>query len=186
MWQYRTKTARPKSREKAKQKEEEKKALRADLYSLPLFLLLLAGYFVLSAYQQDKYPKLFSFGIQKWFVLCEGNGRIYRMKSNNPVNSNSDRVITGRDLSFLDESGKTLYYTKRFDKTSLDSDGVWRFFYVERDVRLFGEKNREAVLQGDESKFEIAEDFSSLVIVSKDGGEITLSCRRTEPPKDER
>ncbi len=131
---------------------------------------------MMTIYEQDNYPKLFRFGIQKWAVRCESEGWVYHLISYNPLGHDSTKNITSRSLSFLDEKEKRRYSIHRFDKNSLDRDSVWRFIYHEGLIRSFSKEDESKVLKGNEQVFEIAEDFHSLTITTKNNQKLKLPC----------
>lgn len=135
------------------------------------------GLIIMALYEQDNYPKLVRFGLQKWAVQCESEKLVYRLISYNPLGSNSTKSITRRSLSFLDEKEKRRYSIHRFDKNSLDQDSVWRFIYHEGLIKSFSKEDESKVLKGNEQVFEIAEDFHSLTITTKDEQKLKLSCQ---------
>ena len=139
---------------------------------------------VFSSGAKGKYPKLKEFGYKIWTVECKEAERIYRLSSTIPKSSNKTRSLSDRDLNFHDQNNTIRYNTKLFDKSSLDESGVWRFKYRKWDGRLIGlwnqllgKKDQEKVLKGDEKVFEIAEDFKSMVIKTKDNKNLKLKCQ---------
>lgn len=137
---------------------------------------------VLSGYEVGEYPKLSEFGRKKWSVQCKGPDREYRLSSIAYKNSQRNYSISQRELSFLDQNNDIFYVTRVFDKSSLDKDGVWRFKYRKWDIRLSGKKDKTKVLKGDEKVFEIAEDFKSMVVITKNEQNLKLSCEQIQKP----
>lgn len=132
---------------------------------------------------KGKSSKLKKFGYKIWSLECRGAERVYRLSSTIPKGSNKLRSLSDRDLNFHDQNETIRYNTKLFDKSSLDESGVWRFKYRKWDGRLIGlwnqllgKKDKEKVLKGDERVFEIAEDFKSMVIITKDNQNLKLKC----------
>ena len=140
---------------------------------------LILVFIVLTIYDQGEYPKLHDFGIKDWSVRCQGLGREYRLLSSvdHSATDRSSSRYSHRTLNFLDRNSNILYKTAVFDKSSLDKDGVWRFKYRKFDIRIGGKKDRSKVLKGDESVFEIAEDFKSMVVITENEQKLKLSCQ---------
>ena len=135
------------------------------------------GLILIEVYDSETYPKLSRFGLQDWTVQCQGQGRTYHLRSFNPLGPNSTKHITDRSLSFLDKNNKRSYILHKFDKRSLDKDSVWRFHYSEGLIKAHSEEEKAKVLKGDEQIFEIAENFQSLTVITKEDKKLTLSCQ---------
>lgn len=163
---------------KANQEHKEKETKFSWWGVLGIIGLILV-WIVITIYDQGEYPKLHSFGIKDWSVRCQGLGREYRLLSSvdrSAVEGSSGR-LSHRTLNFLDQDSNTLYKTSVFDKSSLDKEGLWRFKYRSFDIRLVGKKDQSKVLRGDEVVFEIAEDFKSMLVITKDEQKLKLSCQ---------
>ena len=95
-----------------------------------IFLSLCGLAIVFFSFQKGQSPALSQYGMKDWQTVCEGEGRIYRLKSQNTYVSYGDHMaksLNSRDLFFLDEKDQILYHTSFFDSSALDTDGVWRF-----------------------------------------------------------
>ena len=188
--------------------EKNKKKEASHLKEWVIFLSLLGLYIAFQSYRGSQRPTLTAYGIQDWQTVCEGRGRIYRLKSRNLSTvrgSYSEKTVTKRDLQFLDEEGKILYFTSWFDSNSLDKDGVWRFQYrggerladrmfqktekypflqkmlsklFQADWKKYKDKNITKALYGDEQVFEIAKDFSTLSLTLKGDRTWQLPCKQ--------
>ena len=118
----------PESAQTAQVESEEKE----DKYSWVIFILVCILGLVLWINHESKYPALIAFGKNPFSLICEGEGRTYQLKSHNGFVSRgtwTEKSLTSRELQFLDKDGNILYFTRRFDSSSLDKDGVWRFRY---------------------------------------------------------
>ena len=160
-----------------KKKPSNKKNKRSAAFSFAVVVICIALYIGLEVYESDKYPKLSQFGLNKWSAACKNENRSYYLLSD--INWN-EAGLSNRYLKFLNEKQEELYYTSWFEKKSLDKDGVWRFTYNPKDIRMFAEKDQSQVLKGDEKIFEIAEDFKSMAVITATGEKLTLSCRRIQ------
>ena len=161
---------------KKDQKETKGKKYETLFSGVVVFICIVILVFM-NRHEKKTYPKLTAFGWTKWSVKCQGEGRDYHLISDINVNEES---LGGRHLKFLDSEGTALYYTPLFEKESLDQEGVWRFKYHKKDVRLFAKKDRQKVLKGDEKTFEIAENFKSLTVITNKEKKLTLSCQKLE------
>ena len=122
-------------------------------------------------------PKLAGFGLVDFSIVCEGEARVYRLVSTNPPDAQRNRSIHSRSLGLGDHAGAVLYSTMLFDGDALDAEGVWRFHHRRTaDTRLLARKDPGAVLYGDEQRFDIAEDFVSMVVETSTGPVYT-TCR---------
>ena len=147
------------------------------VFSITVVIICIAIYIGLEVYESDKYPKLSQFGLNKWSVTCKNENRSYYLLSD--INWNQAE-LSSRYLKFLNEKQEELYYTSWFEKKSLDKDGVWRFTYNPKDIRMFVEKDQSQVLKGDEKIFEIAEDFNSMTVITTTKEKLILSCQRIQ------
>ena len=161
---------------KKDQKETKGKKYETLFSGVVVFICIVILVFM-NRHEKQTYPKLVAFGWTEWSAKCQGEGRDYYMLSD--VNANEES-LGGRHLKFLDEEGTALYYTPLFEKASLDQDGVWRFNYHKKDIRLFAKKDRDKVLKGDEKVFEISENFNSLTVITNKGKKLTLNCQKLE------
>ncbi|MCY4643308.1 MAG: hypothetical protein OXB88_01685 [Bacteriovoracales bacterium] len=155
--------------------EQEKEGSLKGLVGIALVIALVIA---LRIFMDDKSPKLSNFGKESWSIKCQNSEREYRLLSDIKKKGwGISGSLHERRLNLLDENNKTLYRTQKFDRDSLDKEGVWRFHHG-KDVRLLAEKDPSNVLYGDEKVFEIAEDFKSMTILTTQGQEkITLSCQ---------
>ena len=172
-----------------------------------VFLFLLGLYIAFQTYRGAKSPALTAYGIKDWQTVCEGKGRIYRLKSQNLSQvrgSYSEKTVTKRDLQFLDEEGKILYETAFFDPKSLDKDEVWRFQYrggekladrmfrktekypffqkilsklFQADWKRYKDKDIGKALYGDEKTFEIAKNLTAISLTLQSGKTLSLTCK---------
>ena len=198
-------------------KSAEQKTLRKKKpgkQELVVFLIACALVALLLSYRGREFPVLTAYGIKDWATVCEGKGRFYRLRSQNltdTVSSHRTSIsrpsITSRDLQFLDEEGKILYFTNYFYKNSLDKDFVWRFKYTsaspaqrffdwaeqhktlykimsavfQADYKKHKDKNQTTALKGDEIMFEIADSLDKLSVTLKGGGRVQLPCKPVSP-----
>ena len=171
-------TQNPKQTDDATSESKKDKRATQFFWFIVLPVLLLMKYFGVFDSSQD-YPKLASFGTHDWSVVCKENERAYRLYSNNPTSQQGWQSVIRRKLSFLDEQGKTHYATARFDEVALDGAGVWRFSYHKLgDVNpLARDVDRQKVLYGDESQFDIDEHFQWLNVTLHSGEVIRLDCQ---------
>ncbi len=172
-----------------------------------IFLSLCGVGIAFFGYRGSQKPVLTAYGIKDWQTVCEREGRIYRLKSQNTTVSRgtyTKKSRYNRNLQFLDEEGKILYLTARFDSNSLDKDGVWRFQYwqgerladrmfrktkntpflqkilskiFQADWKKYKDKNPGKALYGDEETFEIARDFKQLSVIRKDKESLDIPCQ---------
>ena len=163
------------SEHRAKKKTPDRKNKLSAIFSFVVVVVCVALYIGLEIYESEKYPKLSQFGLNEWSVTCKNENRSYYLLSD--INWN-EADLSNRYLKFLNKNQEELYYTSWFEKKSLDKDGVWRFTYNPKDIRLFAKKNQSQVLKGDEKLFEIAEDFKSMVVITAGGEKLTLSCQK--------
>ena len=197
-------------RKTTERKNHLKKEKSASKQSLAIVLIASAALVLLFFYRGRNLPLLTAYGLKEWATVCEGEGRLYRLYSKNLSNTVTNQrtsltlpSITNRDLQFLDEEGKILYFTNYFYKNSLDKDFVWRFKNTGANlaVRLFDKakpspslykilsvlfpadykkyKDRKAnkALKGDEVIFEISADFDQLSLILKGGERIQIPCQ---------
>ena len=66
-------------------------------------------------------------GLRSWTATCQGHGRTYRLRSENPTDWRSSDSVASRNLRLLDPSGETLYYTERFHPDRYEAEGIWSF-----------------------------------------------------------
>ena len=148
----------------------------AILTTLLVALCLIVLYWAKSREAQDA-PKLTGFGRIDFSIVCEGEARIYRLVSTNPPDAQRNRSVHSRSLGLGDRAGTVLYSTRLFDGAALDAEGVWRFHHrPTADTRLLARKDEDAVLYGDEQRFDIAEDFGSMVVETSTGP-VHTTCR---------
>ena len=156
-------------------------------YVLVCCLVLLAGLFF---WDQSSHPSLIDYGIKNWATVCSGEGRIYRLKSENRYSQQTFSLsVKKRDLQFLDAEGKIRYFTNWFDYSSIDEASVWRFkrtgrgvagwiyskkgsLWSKADALLFPKDSERQkhwdeskVLYGDESFFDLSLQLDELSIV---------------------
>ena len=160
------------------------KKLRAvvDRYDKPLgvaFIIGLCGlWFYFYAEQEAAYPRLHAVGLRSWAVVCEDDGRTYRLQSENTSDYRSGASVIQRSLSLFNGAGEELYYTERFDPDAYESDDVWSF-RAGWDNRLFAPRwHSGEVLYGDEARFEMDASLGRLAVVTTDGRRLDLGCER--------
>ena len=144
------------------------------------FVMLAAVWILLMSREHAEHPQLHALGIHAWSVTCEGDGRTYRMFSENTRGygaARHRREVLERSLSVLDEAGEALYYTEQFDPDRFETDAVWAFA-VSADPRLWGTGRSGEVLYGDEAVFEIDAGFDALTIRTDERGRLDLPCRQ--------
>jgi len=112
----------------------------------------------------------------EWQTVCQGEGRVYRLRSTDWHWLRRSGAEHSRALHFLGADEKTRYYTDRYVWRSRKRDGVWRFRYNPEDRRFFGVKDQAAVLYGDEQTFEIAVSLERMFLVRKAAPPLTLPC----------
>lgn len=145
---------------------------QATEWLLPVCALVVLGAIVL--HQHNAYPKLSAFGLQDFSITCDGDARTYKLYSTNPVSSSRTRTVSNRSLGFIDGNGDIAYETRAFNKGLLDSDGVFSFD-VQRDVRLI-RGDRDSVLLGDETGFDITEELDRLTVRRQAVEPLQLDC----------
>lgn len=165
-----------------KQEAEDKNTPSYGWGEFICLVLAVVAYVGLSAWNQEKHPKLAAFGVRDWATECQGQGRHYLMRSSNPHDHHQGASFDNRNLMFLPPKAanldaEALYSTSYFVKESLDEKAVWRF-KKKKDTRLLASKNESAVLQGDEAWFEISENFEQLKIITTGGQKLSLNCQK--------
>ena len=151
-------------------------------YDKPLGVAFLVGlcglWFYFYTEQEAAYPGLHAVGLRSWGVTCQGDGRTYRLQSENISGYRSGASVIRRSLSIFNDAGDELYYTQRFDPDAYESHDVWSF-RAGWDNRLFAPRRRSGeVLHGDEQRFEIGAGLGGMTIVTKEGGRLGLDCKR--------
>ena len=121
--------SRLKGRGTGQKEEREKNSFKA---GLAVFLIACALLAFLFWRQSKDLSALTAYGIKGWATVCEGEGRLYRLRSENieggsAIYGTGGKSLTNRNLQFLDEEGRILHFTNYFYKNSLDKDFVWRF-----------------------------------------------------------
>ena len=159
---------------------------------------------VLFFWDRSSHPALIDYGIKNWATVCSGEGRIYRLRSENRHSQQTFSLsVKKRNLQFLDAEGKIRYFTNWFDYGSIDEASVWRFkrtgrgvaawiyskkagLWAKADALLFPKDSErqkhwdeDRVLYGDESFFDISLQLDKLSIVRE--GNLPILVLPCEP-----
>ncbi|MDD9864355.1 MAG: hypothetical protein OXU54_07265 [Gammaproteobacteria bacterium] len=121
----------------------------------------------------------------EWETVCQGEGRVYRLRSTDRGWLKGSGNGYRRELYFLGADGKTRHYTNRYVWRSRQQDGVWRFRYNPEEEIFFGIEDPAAVLYGDEQTLEIAVSLERMFLVRKAAPPLNLPCVPKKRPKYE-